>query len=374
MSSCSKNEDNPTNPLTLTCTQSQSLTLTDRNPAGVDYVIDCEFYMSAGTLTIEPGTTIQFRDGAGMNISDKAAIKAIGTADKPIRFTNAGSNQASWAGVYINSISAANEINNVIIEKAAAVYSYGTLNSIKAAITVENSSLSLSNTQIVDFGEAGLALLGGSRLLSFSNNSFKNGGGYPVLLYPDVMEGIDFSLNTFTNNKTNYIYYHNSTTYYNQANNLTTFNKAPIPYYMSQESAFSKSVDIAAGVQIVFGEDASMTVDGFGTILRINGTANDHVIMKGLKSQSAYWGGLLITTGSDKNAINYLDISDGGSLDFGWGPLRGNIKIAGQSQSNTTIQNSTFTRSGICDVVLHEAWSTKNLLITNSGSVNICRD
>jgi hypothetical protein len=375
---CSKDstdgDENSSIPVKLECYQQESLTLTDRNKSGVDYIIDCDFSIIKGILTIEPGTTIQFTDGSSLTVEQNATIKAVGTAEKPIRFTNSGVSAPSWAGIYIATRGVGSEINHAIIEKAGVGSSFGQLNDVKAALTIQASTLALSNTQITEFGEAGFVILFDAEITTFSNNSFKNGNGYPVVVFPEVFDGLDFSLNSYTNNKTNYIFYSDTRTYYNNTNNKTIIRKAPVPYLIDKSSTFNNSLEIEAGVQIVCAENASIIVEGTNSFLKVNGTANDHVIIKGLEAKAGYWGGILLEGSTDKNLINYLDISDGGSENFNWGPLKANIKLAGFNETSTIINNSTFTRSGVCDIAAHEGFSSKNLTINNSGNINICRD
>lgn len=367
-------DENTSIPIKLDCYHEKSLTLKDRNNSGVDYIIDCDFSITTGILTIEPGTTIQFTDGSSLTVEQNATIKAIGTAEKPVRFTNSGVSAPSWSGIYIDTKGVGSEINHAIIEKAGIGSSFGQLNPVKAALTIQASTLALSNTQITDFGEAGFVILFDAEITTFSNNSFKNGNGYPVVVFPEVFDGLDFSLNSYVNNKTNYIFYSDTRTYFNNTNNKTTIRKAPVPYLIDKSSTFNSSLEIEAGVQIVCTENASIRVEGTNSFLKVNGTANDHVIIKGLEAEAGYWGGILLTSETDKNLINYLDISDGGSDNFDWGPLKANIKLAGFNETSTIINNSTFTRSGVCDIAAHEGFSSKNLTINNSGNINICRD
>ena len=50
------------------------------------------------TLTIEPGTKIQFESGASIGLSDEGNIIANGTPQKPIVFTKSGNDYSLWGG------------------------------------------------------------------------------------------------------------------------------------------------------------------------------------------------------------------------------------------------------------------------------------
>jgi hypothetical protein len=53
-------------------------TLTDQNPNGIDYIIDCQAFVSTD-LVIEPGTPIVFESDAGLEIGSDGSIVSLGT-------------------------------------------------------------------------------------------------------------------------------------------------------------------------------------------------------------------------------------------------------------------------------------------------------
>ena len=56
--------------------------------AGKHYIINKSYAIPANlTLTLQPGTTLKFHDGAMLVVSPQARIRAIGTPDQPITFT-----------------------------------------------------------------------------------------------------------------------------------------------------------------------------------------------------------------------------------------------------------------------------------------------
>ena len=85
---------------------------------------------SVPTLTIEPGVTIRMDSGTGttgrvyVGVSNQTgALVAVGTADKPIRFTTSLPTPVagSWIGVdFTNPVSSTNRLEHVIIEYAGS--------------------------------------------------------------------------------------------------------------------------------------------------------------------------------------------------------------------------------------------------------------
>lgn len=72
--------------------------------AGKHYIVTKSFAIPANlTLTLEPGTTIKFHDNAQLIVSDKARIRAIGTADQPIIFTKGDLSQGTIPTMKFNN-------------------------------------------------------------------------------------------------------------------------------------------------------------------------------------------------------------------------------------------------------------------------------
>jgi hypothetical protein len=65
------------------------------------YVLEGYVWMTGGTLTIQPGTVIQGKNGSALTITKNAKLDAVGTVDKPIVFTSAMPTPASgdWGGL-----------------------------------------------------------------------------------------------------------------------------------------------------------------------------------------------------------------------------------------------------------------------------------
>ena len=381
MNACNKdplnpdeNSNNTNKPISLECDIRQSLTLTDRNPLGVDYIVDCQAYVFNGTLAIEPGTTLQFNDGASLSILETGVIKANGTAQNQIKFTNNGGNIPSWAGIFIYTDGVGNSISHAIIEKAGAATSLGLFNEVKGALIIEESKVNVTNNQIINSGDAGIVILNEGEFTTFTNNTIRGSVNFPMVVDAEQVGTIDYNANTYTNNGKEYIEINSPQRVENYIEKPIVITKAPIPYFISKKTFFYKTTEIMAGTEFVFAENATLAFSAVDTPFRILGTPTNHVIMKGLKAQSGFWGGILIETKGDKYQFDYLDISDGGALDHGYGTLKGNIKLAGFGQAVLSMNNCTSTRSGSCDVVLDEYWDTKTLQNNNSGNLNICKE
>lgn len=92
------------------------------------------------TLTIEPGTTVRFehtKPTPGANLLIKGVLMAVGTADKPIRFTSDAPQpeHGDWLGINLNPGSARSVMDHCIVEYGSAAVH------VEDNVTISNSIL-----------------------------------------------------------------------------------------------------------------------------------------------------------------------------------------------------------------------------------------
>jgi hypothetical protein len=115
----------------------------------IDYIINCAISVEID-LTIDPGVTIAFTNGAGMWIRENGSLNASGTTDKPITFTGENKVKGFWKGIISYSTDVKNRLEHAIIEYAGggAFNSNGDLGSLilwaDARFTIENSTIKSS--------------------------------------------------------------------------------------------------------------------------------------------------------------------------------------------------------------------------------------
>ena len=67
-------------------------------------------------LVIAPGTTLEFQEDAGIEISTDGGLIADGTEDDPILFTGTSETAGWWNGIFVESRNADNLLNGVTVE------------------------------------------------------------------------------------------------------------------------------------------------------------------------------------------------------------------------------------------------------------------
>src|SRR5439155_178674 len=76
-----------------------------------------DYHINNGTLTLEAGATLAFKDGATLHVGYNDAAKLIvkGTADAPVRFTAMGDKVPGvWAGVELHEHAARSQIDHLV--------------------------------------------------------------------------------------------------------------------------------------------------------------------------------------------------------------------------------------------------------------------
>ncbi len=177
------------------------------------------------TLTIEEGSELRFNNNielvVGGSSGDPGALKALGTAEKPIHFTSSQPSPVAGAWWGINFLDSADDnsiLRYCIIDYAGGAAPRGAVTadnsspaienctirwSLSSGIALQSSSSHISNTTISDSGTCSLSVFGGSP--EFTNNSISVGDGSPIHMEADLL-GELLSDNTFTNiNPTSYI-------------------------------------------------------------------------------------------------------------------------------------------------------------------------
>ena len=135
------------------------------------------------TLTIEPGTQVQFADGVALEVLSGSALIADGTSSDPITMTATPGDeqQGWWKGVAFFSNNADNTLNHVEIRHAGSESITTSIDeAANVALRGTDTQLDLTNSTITDSGNHGVFCGSSSSNLSASGNSFSNNVGQDV--------------------------------------------------------------------------------------------------------------------------------------------------------------------------------------------------
>jgi hypothetical protein len=127
--------------------------------------IDVPFYVESSIelrddafVTIQPGTTLQFAENAGLYVH-KSKLKAAGTADKPITFAGAREAAGFWRGIAMRGTSSIdNQFKHVTITHAGSSDNFS--NVTPAALMLDQSrgavKVTIDELSVAESGGAGL--------------------------------------------------------------------------------------------------------------------------------------------------------------------------------------------------------------------------
>lgn len=375
--SCRNNDDNGDLPkVELSCENITS----DKTLPKAEYTVNCAIDIRNGAiLTIEPGSVFKFSSDGALSTSNGGAIKALGTADKPIVFTAKEPIKGFWKGINI----ATNSIQNVFtfckFEYGGKGSSPGGLATVRLGRfdnSADEARSLFSDCVFSEGGASGLFVNEWSTIEGSVRNSFINNELYPVWVSFEAVSGLaaDF---TFDANGRNVVYVESFN--YNVISDIT-FKKLAIPYYLNHTGGsplkriYGKCI-IEPGVEIKMGQGLLLSISngspGTGSIYCV-GSGAERIKISGWEPLKGYWDRIRFEGSmSLDNRFEYVDMSDGGGhQDDVWadsGMLT--IKDIFDADSRITILNSSFSNSPNNGIHLFEcSGSTVNGV---SGAVNI---
>lgn len=175
------------------------------------------------TLTLEPGTTIQFNTGKYIDVGyysgSPGALVAQGTAESPVVFTSnkPSPSPGDWAGInFYATADASSKLDHCVIQYSGS--------SMSASIYITNTSIDISNTVIENgslydiyyYGTAGgnvsdstfnsgIFLSSANHAASFTNNTFHHNSAYPTYTIAANVAVFCNATNTFVDSENAYI-------------------------------------------------------------------------------------------------------------------------------------------------------------------------
>lgn len=315
LSSCSRATDTPTpnnDSDIISQDISSSRTLTDRNPTGVDYTIKGEISVkSSAILTVEPGVTIQFEQDAALLMEDFGALKAVGTAAKPILFTGKQALKGFWKGlIFVGSNNTENQLSFCTVEYGGGDnYLYQEGNVVIGSNDYGAARVNINNSTIRRSSKAGFYVAGNSYVDNLTNNVITENDGAAAHFDSQAADQLKAG-NDFSGNSENYVLIEGN----GHITKNMTWIKLNVPYGIKDEIYLEKTLTLAAGVQVLGLSNAGFYVDGEGAKtgkLVAAGTASAHVSLTALQATKGFWKGIFLW-GGEAN-LTYCDVDYAGA-------------------------------------------------------------
>lgn len=313
-----QDDDDPINqpdpPIILDCNYFLEDRVLKKNPkAKVDYIITC-IMRSKGEIVIEPGVVIEFQQGAtGIAVFEAGAnssFRAIGTPDKPIIFRGVKKEMGYWTGLRFASTNNKNELKHVIVEDAGNDMVYG--KNFSGGVHLDaHGQLKMTNTKISNCKNYGLNIYNEYLNITLGNNIYTK-NEIPLVFRPRYLDKLD-SQSSYSGNINDHVNMNSYGSSLSGQQNIT-WRKLDVPYKLvdSYDLVVHVDVKIEAGVEVIMTATRAIIVSSTGT-LRMNGTAQDKIIFRGVNDVPAYWKHIYyFSTRGTLNKMSHVEIRNAG--------------------------------------------------------------
>ncbi len=348
----------------------------------VPFVIGGTMYIQSTTgsqLTIEPGTTVAFTNGAEFDIayaSDKyGTLIANGTIAAPIKFTSANASPVAgdWDGIFFyDGTSSASSFKNCTIEYGGG---YGDWS---AMIYAEgNASFTMESCLIQHSAAYGIILDDdNTNFVSFENNTMNEISEQFIQLRANAADGVGSNNNFQSVYSNKGIEVEGST----MDKSSATWLKQNVPYVISGtvyvQSTTGATLTIEAGTTVSFANGAEFDIayasDKYGKIVA-EGTDSEHITFTSAapagSESKGDWDAIFLYDGTSSGTVfDFCDFSYGG----GYGSWSAMIYLDGTG-SSVTITNSSFSNSESW-AISYDAIDDNPTIINNTYSGNTSGD
>mgnify|MGYP003865567913 CR=1 FL=1 len=325
-----------------------------------DYLIT-DWIDVSSLLTIEPGTVIRSNPDERI-IMDGGELQAVGTASQRIVFEGLASVQGYWRGIDVNS--ARNIVMDYVdIKDAGQVCSI--IFCPDVGVYIDNTALSFTNSTVSNSYVHGMSITADTRIDAFSNNQFYGnslrGLNMDIELIPELDEGSDYyGLNNPNGNPTVGVF-----SGAQESGKTFRWKALNAPYnvgsYLNVDGGI---LLLEPGVEIVFGAEAWMTVEGNG-VLKALGTQSDPIVLRGSQPNPGHWDGIRMSdTNFNTSILQHTTLSHSGNTE---GLLSAYAALR-LDEAFITLSNSTFSDNARWGIYCTEPGTVTNAsVIVDSG-------
>ncbi len=339
--------------------------------ADVLYKVVGNLSLSGATLTIEPGTVLEFEANTRFNISNDARLIANGTEQDSIYFTSVVPEAGYWEGIlFLDVTHPDNEMNHVVVEYAGGAGLHSSVDPANVVVgrSLNNANITITNSTLRHSAGAGLFLHSNGALRSGSgNNTFTQNETSAVTAYTNVLHYLD-NQSTYSGNSNDRVY-----VYANRLQNDGTWAAIDVPYFMpGTHQVNSAELDIEAGAVFEFDSEARLRIES-DVIFRALGEEGNEIIFTGSVKEAGWWDGIFVEDSRHPNGlIDNVIVEYAGARAVHSSVEAANITI-GRSLNNAriAITNSTFSNGQSYGMFVHSngsiEGSSNNVYTENAG-------
>ena len=267
---------------------------------GVPFIRSTTTLDTNGTLTVEPGVTVQFVESAQLLL--KGRLTAVGTSAQPITFTGTTAQPGWWYGLSFNGTPSVPLLGSVL-DYATVHYGgkggYGNVDLYFATVDVLHSTIANSGTDGVHGNAGGVA--------NISDTALVNNTRYPINFADGSINPQLVNL-TVTGNGINAVAFASGALTASR-----TLNALSVPYeFGSLTVPGNMTLNVQPGVVVRFVDGAQLLVNGQ---LNAIGTPAQPITFTAVSGTPGAWYGIA-TSGSSQYAaathLEYVTVEYGG--------------------------------------------------------------
>ncbi|MDH5545964.1 MAG: hypothetical protein OEZ43_10240 [Gammaproteobacteria bacterium] len=343
---------------------------------GTSYFVN-ELIKVYTNLTIEPGVTVRFDDGAGLAVlGERASFSARGNKNQPIVLTSATSTPGGWRGVTIDgSSSESNQLDYVRLEYGGKQI----LNSYKEVVNTTGlhvlgsnvdsiTMLKVSNSEFSFSDGYGIILESKGNLLNFENNRIFGNAKGAMILPLSKANTVSLTSN-LEGNGNDHILITPSVLQSDQT--LDHWTAANIRYRSMSDIRIEGRATIDAGVTIEIAPRKLFLVRGQSSQLQAKGSSNNPITFTRIENYGdgisfpQAWSGIRFRNSDDrKNLLDNVVVKYGGEMSdyIGIQSVNNAANITVEPErSNSTVQSYVkIQNSEITDSIGYGIWVSEN--------------
>jgi hypothetical protein len=288
-------------------------------------------------LTVAKATTVKMEQGVLLDVEEGGSLTAVGEMDSPIVFEGTSAKKGWWAGIAIETLLDANEMEWVVIRDAGKKgFKTHPWTLTIAGESTSPGSLRMENVTIERSSGLGLVIRSGGELRDAARVTFRDIDDVPIELGFPAVESLN---NTFAFENLDKAYVHVT------EGSISTehdWGRLQVPYRLSRNLTIGEDAGlyVGAGATLQFEQDAILE-SGTG-FLAFQGTPEDPVTLTGVEELPGYWDGIVFESASANNVLEHSVVEYAGSA--GYKGHEAAVVVAGDStmRGHATIRETEF--------------------------------
>ncbi len=309
-------------------------------PAESCWLVDSDFKLTRA-LTVKEGVVIELAQDVRFLVTTDGSLTVEGTEAKPVFFTGTEETQGFWHGIQVDSKSASNSFDHVVLEFAGSKQFTGAPFT-KGAIYIDDAQLSISNSVLRKNAGSAFVFIGDSTVALETTEV--SGNEIAGTLAADLLGQIA-DTNTWADNTDASV--NLGTGGFASGNKIITDQTwLDIGTSLKLKSGMSISANlvVSPNVTMLMGQEAEVLVKDDGSF-NLVGTADERISLLGTNETEGFWKGIQFDSKNSANVFDFVTISHaGGDTWNGADDSSGAIYL--EPESKLVMTNSEISMSG----------------------------